>query len=70
MHARNFRHFDFVMVVLSYCPLKTVNDRSYKFSRILTLTEVYKHLKVAHARNFLHFDYFMVLSYCPLKTVQ
>ena len=30
-HARNFRHFDFFMV-LSYCPLKTSNDRSYKFN--------------------------------------
>ena len=57
-------------MVLSYCPLKLFNGRSYKFSRILTLTEVYKHLKVAHARNFRHFEFFMVLSYCPLKTVQ
>ena len=32
-------------------------------------TEV-KHLKVAHVRNFRHFAFFMVLSYCPLKTVQ
>ena len=30
----------------------------------------YKHLKVAQARNFCHFDFFMVLSYYPLKTVQ
>ena len=29
------------------------HERSYyKFRSILTLTEVYKHLKVAHARNF------------------
>ena len=27
-------------------------------------------LKVAHARNFRHFEFFMVLPYCPLKTVQ
>ena len=38
-HARNFCHFDFFMV-LSYCPLKLSNGRSYRFSRILTLTEV------------------------------
>ena len=23
-----------------------------------------------HARNFRHFEFFMVLPYCPLKTVQ
>ena len=30
----------------------------------------YNNLKVAHARNFRYFEFFMVLSYCPLKTVQ
>ena len=34
------------------------------------LKQSYKHLKVAHAPNFRHFDFFMLQSYCPLKTVQ
>ena len=43
------------------------NYRSYKFSKILTLTEVYKHLKVAHARNFRHFDFFYGAILLPFK---
>ena len=49
-------------MVLSYFPLKTV-----KFRRILTLTEVYKHLKVAHARNIRHFEFFYGAILLPFK---
>ena len=38
MRARNFRHFEFFMCYL--IALKLSNVRSYKFSWILTLTEV------------------------------
>ena len=39
----------------------------YKFSRILTITEIYKHLKVAHARNFLHVEFFYGAILLPFK---
>ena len=40
---------------------------SYKNNGILTQTEVYKHLKVSHARNLCHFDFFYGAILLPAK---
>ena len=46
---------------------KLSNDRSYKFRWILTQTEGIKHLKVAHARNICHFEFFYGAIVLPFK---
>ena len=61
--------FNFFMV-LSYCPLKTVQWSFLYVYQNFNSNRSYKHLNVADARNFHHFEFFMVIFYRPLKTVQ
>ena len=50
---------------------KLSNERSYKFSCILTfLTEVISIRIFSHALNFRHYEFLWVPCHCPWKTVQ
>ena len=49
---------------------KLSNERSYKFSWIFNSNRSYKHLNLAHAHNFRHYEFLLVSCYCPSKTVQ
>ena len=48
---------------------KLSNERPYKFSCILTLTEVIS-ISLAHALNFRRYEFLLVLCYSPSETVQ
>ena len=62
-----FHYFDVFYGAILLPFKKLSNDRSYKFSWILTQTEVISIWKLRMRVISAILNFFMVLSYCPLK---